>query len=215
MRHTRPPKLLEKPLLNRSVHRPPKLPLNASHNALISHAPPGRQLRVQRSSHGVKMARGGRGVSRYSVIAWRKAELLLLRRLLLLGAFRNSLSAQRSCVYPLPHQHDLLLQKLPLAVLETIKLPLPLGHHLSVERRLCEKRRRYHFHWQSHTYRNTNNDCESKNAQMHYFDRENIFCTTGIRIMFLYTIFKQNTFSCKSTLSMSQSTTFVWIHKIY
>lgn len=146
MRHTRPPKLLEKPLLNRSVHRPPKLPLNASHNALVSHAPPGRQLGVQRSSHGVKMARGGRGVSRHGVVAWRKSELLLLWWwLLLLGALRNSLSLQRSCVHPLPHQHDLLLQKLPLAVLETIKLPLPLGHHLSVERRLWERRRAFSF----------------------------------------------------------------------
>lgn len=139
--HTRPPKLLEKPLLNRSVHRPPKLPLNASHYSLVSHTPPGRQLGVQRSSHGVKMARGGRGVPRHGIVAWRKAKLLLLWRLLLLRTLRNTLSPQRPCVHPLPHQHDLLLQKLPLAVLETVKLPLPLRHHLSVERRLCERER--------------------------------------------------------------------------
>lgn len=136
VRSTCTPELLKESLLNRSVHRCTKLPLYASYHALgVSHGQPGRQLGVQRCAHGAEVAGGGRGASRDSVVTWRVAELLLLR---LLRAFGYTLGCHGPGVHSLPHHHDLLLQQLPLAVLEAVELPLPLSKHLSIEWGLSE-----------------------------------------------------------------------------
>lgn len=126
------PKLLEEPLLNRSVDRCPKLPLHASYHALVvSYWQPGRHFGVHRCPHGAEVAGGGRGASRDSVVAWLVAKLLRLL-LWLLRAFGETLGSRGPWVHSLPHHHDLLLQQLPLAVLEAVELPLPLSKHLSV-----------------------------------------------------------------------------------
>lgn len=123
------PELLEESLLNRRVDWSAKLPLHASYHALVFYGQPDRQLGVQRCPHGVEVAGRGRVASRDRVVAWIVAKLLLW----LLRAFGDALGSHGPRVHSLPHHHDFLLQQLPLAVLEAVELPLPLGEHLSIQ----------------------------------------------------------------------------------
>lgn len=129
------PKLLEESLLNRRVHWSHKLPLHASYHALVCYGQSSRQLGIQWCPHGVEVAGRGRSVSRDIVVAW-IIDKLLLRLRLLLRTFGDTLGSHRPWGHSLPHHHDLLLQQLPLAVLEAVELPLPLSKHLSIEWRL-------------------------------------------------------------------------------
>lgn len=123
------PELRKESLLNRTIHRCSKLPWYASYHSLgISHRRPGIQPRVQRCAHGAEVTGRGRAVSRDRAVSWRIDKLLWLLR-----AFGDTLCSQGPRVNFLPHHDHLLLQQLPLAVVEAVELPLPLSEHLSVE----------------------------------------------------------------------------------
>lgn len=92
----------------------------------------------------------GRGVPRHRVVPWWEVKLLLLLLLLLLlrccgGTFWGPDSSNgphgpgRSTCHVLSHQHDFLLEKLALPVLDAVKLPLTLGQHLGIQWRLLRK----------------------------------------------------------------------------
>ncbi|TNN56118.1 hypothetical protein EYF80_033668 [Liparis tanakae] len=123
---TGPSKLLKQALRHCGVHGAAELTLHAAHQRRAG------QFVVQRAGHGAEVA---------GVVPRREVELLLLlrrwrRTLRGPGRPAGPRGAGRRARDVLSHQHDLLLEELALAVLDAVELPLPLGQHLGVQRRL-------------------------------------------------------------------------------